>query len=35
MIVLLAAGFAVIIYNLSPSLAVVNNNVRLAREIQA
>ena len=30
----LAAAFAVILYNLAPSLAVVNNNVKLAREIR-
>jgi NosR/NirI family transcriptional regulator, nitrous oxide reductase regulator len=34
MIPVLAAGFAVILYNLAPSLSVVNNNVRLAREIR-
>jgi NosR/NirI family nitrous oxide reductase transcriptional regulator len=34
MIPVLAAAFAVIMYNLAPSLAVVNNNVRLAREIR-
>jgi ferredoxin len=34
MIPVLAAGFAVILYNLAPSLAVVNNNVKLAREIR-
>jgi len=34
MIVLLAAGFAVIMYNLSPALASVNDNVKLAREIR-
>jgi len=34
MIPVLAAAFAVILYNLAPKLAVVNNNVRLAREIR-
>jgi ferredoxin len=34
MIPVLAAAFAVIFYNLAPKLAVVNNNVRLAREIR-
>jgi len=34
MIPLLASGFAVILYNLAPSLSVVNNNVKLAREIR-
>jgi len=30
----LAAGFALVLYNLAPSLSVVNNNVKLAREIR-
>jgi hypothetical protein len=34
MIPVLAAAFAVILYNLAPSLSVINNNVRLAREIR-
>ncbi|HUV00898.1 MAG TPA: 4Fe-4S binding protein [Bacteroidales bacterium] len=34
MIPVLAAAFAVILYNLAPSLSVVNNNVKLAREIR-
>jgi NosR/NirI family transcriptional regulator, nitrous oxide reductase regulator len=34
MIPVLVAAFAVILYNVSPSLALVNNNVRLAREIR-
>ncbi len=34
MIPVLAAGFAVILYNIAPSLSGVNNNVRLAREIR-
>jgi ferredoxin len=34
MIPVLAAAFAVILYNIAPSLSVVNNNVKLAREIR-
>lgn len=34
MIPVLAAAFAVILYNLAPSLSVVNNNIKLAREIR-
>jgi ferredoxin len=34
MIPILAAGFAIILYNIAPSLSVVNNNIRLAREIR-
>lgn len=34
MIPVLSVAFAVILYNLSPSLSVVNNNVKLAREIR-
>jgi ferredoxin len=34
MIPVLAAAFAVILYNFSPSLSVMNNNVKLAREIR-
>ena len=34
MIPVLAVAFAVILYNLSPSLSVVNNDVKLAREIR-
>jgi ferredoxin len=34
MIPVLAAAFAVILYNTAPSLSVVNNNVKLAREIR-
>ncbi len=34
MIPVLAASFAIILYNLAPSLSVVNNKVRLAREIR-
>ena len=34
MIPVLAAGFAVLLYNLAPSLSVMNNNVKLAREIR-
>ena len=34
MIPVLAAAFAVILYNLAPSFSVVNNNVSLAREIR-
>jgi NosR/NirI family transcriptional regulator, nitrous oxide reductase regulator len=34
MIPVLAIAFAVIFYNISPSLAVVNDNVKLAREIR-
>jgi len=30
----LATGFALVLYNLAPSLSVVNNNVKLAREIR-
>lgn len=32
--ILLAAGFAIILRNLAPALSVVNDNVRLAREIR-
>jgi ferredoxin len=34
MVPILAGAFAVILYNLAPTLAVVNNNVKLAREIR-
>jgi ferredoxin len=34
LIPLLAAGFAVLLYNLAPSLSIVNNKVKLAREIR-
>jgi NosR/NirI family nitrous oxide reductase transcriptional regulator len=34
LIPVLAAGFAIILYNLAPSFSVVNNNVKLAREIR-
>jgi NosR/NirI family nitrous oxide reductase transcriptional regulator len=34
MIPVLAAAFAVIFYNLAPSLSVINGNVRLAREVR-
>lgn len=34
MIPVLAAAFAVILYNFAPSLSVMNNNVKLAREIR-
>jgi ferredoxin len=34
MIPVLAAGFAVILYNVAPALSVVNDNVKLAREIR-
>jgi ferredoxin len=34
MIPVLAVAFAVILYNIAPSLSVVNNNVKLAREIR-
>jgi len=34
MIPVLAAAFAVILYNIAPSLSVVNDNVKLAREIR-
>lgn len=34
MIPVLAAAFAVLFYNLAPTLSAVNNNVRLAREIR-
>jgi len=34
MIPVLAAAFGVILYNMAPSLSVVNNNVKLAREIR-
>jgi polyferredoxin len=34
MIPVLAAGFAILLYNLAPSLSVVNDNVKLAREVR-
>jgi ferredoxin len=34
MIPVLAAGFAVILYNVAPALSAVNDNVKLAREIR-
>lgn len=35
MVPVLAVSFAVILYNLAPSLSIVNDNVKLAREIRA